>query len=96
MEAGKTGRKWTPGPWAISTENDVCTQIDGEHHAICTDQFCYSPDDEKKANAHLIAAAPDLYEALDKVNRWFNGAETEIGMILRDAVIALRKARGEV
>lgn len=88
-------RKWTPGPWSISTENDVCAQIDGEYHAVCTDQFCYAPASEQKANAHLIAAAPDLYEALDKVNRWFNGSENELGMILREAVAALAKARGE-
>ncbi|MEQ3644793.1 MAG: hypothetical protein ABNH17_05460 [Paracoccus sp. (in: a-proteobacteria)] len=102
-------RKWTPGPWAIDFSsiiskadalpagrvhgygcgNDFVADLnDGEYHE-------YTDRDEQDANAHLIAAAPDLYEALDKVNRWFNGAETEIGMILREANVALKKARGQ-
>ena len=88
-------RKWTPGPWTISTENDVCTQIDGEYHAVCTDQFCYSSDDEKKANAHLIAAAPDLYEALQVMVDYCNaecGSKIYPG---HQANQALAKARGE-
>ena len=50
----------TPGPWAISGENRVCRQIDGEHHAICTDQYCYAPEPEKEVNARAIALLPDL------------------------------------
>lgn len=55
---------FTPGPWVINSDNEVCTQIDGEFHAICTDQFCFAPMREKQANARLIAAAPELLGAL--------------------------------
>ncbi len=55
---------FTPGPWSIIADNEVCTQIDGEFHAICTDQFCYAPAHEKRANAFLISAAPDMFKAL--------------------------------
>lgn len=55
---------FTPGPWSINADNEVCTQIDGEFHAICTDQFCYAPAHEKRANAFLIQAAPDMFKAL--------------------------------
>ena len=59
----------TPGPWSLNAENAVCNQIDGEHHAICTDQFCYAP--ERDANARFIAAArqdvPALLAALKAV-----------------------------
>jgi hypothetical protein len=64
---------WTPGPWKAHLnfrgENgspDVW-QIDDEHDAVCTTQFCYAQNTE--ANARLIAAAPDLYEALREAKR---------------------------
>ncbi len=54
----------TPGPWTADLNfvgergcPDVW-QINAEHHAICTTQFCYAQ--ETAANARLIAAAPDL------------------------------------
>ena len=50
----------TPGPWRRNLENTVCNQIDGEHHAICTDQFCYAPEDQQDANAEAIALMPAL------------------------------------
>ena len=50
----------TPGPWRRNLENTVCNQIDGDHHAICTDQFCYAPEDQQDANAEAIALMPAL------------------------------------
>ena len=66
--AGGAGQ--TPGPWEANFSfpgrdgiGDVW-QIDADGHAVCTTQFCYAPNTE--ANARLIAAAPDLLEALLK------------------------------
>ena len=57
----------TPGPWRRNLENTVCNQIDGEHHAICTDQFCYAPEDQQDANAEAISLMPALIrEVLDR------------------------------
>ena len=57
----------TPGPWRRNLENTVCNQIDGEHHAICTDQFCYAPEEQHDANAEAIALLPALIrEVLDR------------------------------
>ena len=57
----------TPGPWRRNIENTVCNQIDGEHHAICTDQFCYAPEEQQDANAEAIALLPALIrEVLDR------------------------------
>jgi hypothetical protein len=64
---------FTPGPWRAA-DNHGCRQIkakkSGEHkqgqwyyEVACTPGL--SDDDEDKANARLIAAAPDLHEALD-------------------------------
>lgn len=57
-----------PGLWGASFSfpgrdgiGDVW-QIDADGHAVCTTQFCYAPHTE--ANARLIAAAPELLEAL--------------------------------
>ena len=61
-------QKWTAGPWT-ATETirahdgfPACWQIDAEYHAVCTTQFCYSQETE--ANARLIAASPDMAEAI--------------------------------
>lgn len=57
----------TPGPWRRNLENTVCNQIDGEHHAICTDQFCYAPEDQQDANVEAILLMPALIrEVLDR------------------------------
>ncbi|WP_113132733.1 hypothetical protein [Rhizobiales bacterium] len=70
--------KHTPGPWAFDDDNAVMADV-GAH--ICTvsmaDDFPCIDDDEGdsrtnvdiecKANARLIAAAPDLLEALVEI-----------------------------
>lgn len=67
--------KWTPGPWSIESE----TSHNGEFAIIAPDGTHPDPwniaqtygsvghgeaEDEALANARLIAAAPDLAEAL--------------------------------
>jgi hypothetical protein len=64
---------FTPGPWAVSGTRDpsrgqrVAGTVAGETFTICyaeTPQQGGSPrHDMREGNAHLIAAAPDLYEA---------------------------------
>jgi hypothetical protein len=52
--------KHTPGPWSIRQESVWSVGTDHEMTALvygCTDE-------EEEANAHLIAAAPDLLGAL--------------------------------
>lgn len=48
-------------------------------------------DKEMLANAHLIAAAPVLYDALEKIVRDWDGEPED----MYDAWVALRLARGE-
>lgn len=76
--------KYTNGPWVV---NDVSVRKeDGSLLALV-----YSNGDgSMNANAHLIAAAPDLYEALDKCIGY-----VESDIIRRKALKALAKARGE-
>lgn len=93
----------TPGPWHITETH---------HHQT----FIYGPSDEpvlvdvnrrvptSAANARLIAAAPDLLDAMTTVERWFlkhsptapciDGID-RIHPMLEMAQKAIAKARGE-
>ena len=51
-------RPWTPGPWKISI---VC---DDHHDSYAIDN--QRMKDDYDINARLIAAAPELYEALEQ------------------------------
>lgn len=56
--------KHTPGPWYFSeisetTQPQISSELTGRTLAIC-----YENGGEERANAFLIAAAPDLLEAL--------------------------------
>ncbi len=53
---------YTKGEWEVTTNDSGLLHIEtkGTHIYI----GCILDDDRGKANAHLIAAAPDMYEAL--------------------------------
>lgn len=94
-----TERKWTPGDWYIDgyreTRDGGYVEVKSEKfHWVCsvTD---YS-DGTAKPNAHLIAAAPDLYEALEALVRDYDIGEMTDTPELDAANAALAKARGEV
>ena len=86
-------KKWTPGPWHVNKDR---------HHKnwLCDD---YGPIYLTLSNAHLIAAAPDLYEALEAAEEsiaTFIGVhgypmDSGAGDVLRQVSAALAKARGE-
>lgn len=84
-----TETKWTKGPW-FATKDDRGN----------VDDFCIGTEDYidkvatcSQCDAHLIAAAPDLYDALkyaaDPLCGWLHGEA------LSKANKALSKARGE-
>lgn len=74
-------KKFTPGPWNVSEFNCdeiVCSKkitspthdyMGRKFNAICNiddnEYIHYFDDEVKEANANLIAAAPDMYEALE-------------------------------
>lgn len=66
MTAQHTEGGFTPGPWSLDREAVTVT-------AANTGIICdiYGPACEwRDANARLIAAAPDLYEALRNMRHW--------------------------
>lgn len=90
------GFKGTPGPWKMEYSEvrgtpcvvSLSTWICGELQA---DNGSAIDDDESVANAHLIAAAPDLLEALQGVLRVANRKTVEFDA----ARAAVAKALGD-
>ena len=83
--------KHTPGPWqvrhadglfAIASEDGWIGTTDGDRD-----------ENAERANAHLIAAAPEMYQALLTIAVWPEGEPIE--RIQGIASAALDKARGE-
>lgn len=89
--------KFTHGPWNVVNEIPGFTMIGGKteddgkiHNAICE---VYQPEKNKQseANAKLIAAAPELLEALnealDQLESWNNESEDTFTMKrIREAI----------
>ena len=96
-----TDKKWTPGPWRVSDDGGfgfAVHSVDPTWDTVCE---CNYYD----GNAHLIAAAPDLYDALEKcveelesqLHDGFDGVwhESDFEKELSLYRAALAKARGE-
>lgn len=109
-----TETKFTPGPWHVPTgpfvgglsvetrADDYFIKCPGSGGAMSlTQTVCkldWSGTEEWEANAHLIAAAPEMYEALDDiVSSWSDTDNIDEDEYLRriSARAALAKARGE-
>ena len=89
----------TPGAWAVNPKAATNVEAGRRGVAACGGYFDNTSDGayavENEASAHLIAAAPDLYEALESlVDEVTNHGEAD-GAILDSARAALTKARGE-
>ena len=84
----------TPGPW--HTAGDQGVQIRSEKHQIA--KVWTMRGNEWKANARLIAAAPDLLEALRELVSQVQGYQDcngDKGFAVTDAIAAIAKATGE-
>ena len=90
----------TPGPWEIHPQFDSCYRdISAPNHiALARVVWRFEEEDRSpscEANAHLIAAAPELLEALEnllKVHEGEGGTQHHAGDMARAAIA---KARGE-
>ena len=102
-----TETKHTPGPWKAINMSWEYSMIIDEDAARIAQVFIRDEVDEetqdkfeeiKEANANLIAAAPDMYEALEcACDKYCIGYEGDSLVKCEDCIIrkALRKARGE-
>jgi len=96
--------KWTPGPWRADL-GETYRACDRQNQTVAWATFVFSSakatvrreSEEVAANARLIAAAPELAEALEALVEetadmltW--GCEPDV---IRNARAALAKAKGE-
>ena len=97
--------KHTPGPWVVRTiDQSLATVETQDGRYIIGNAGQLRADDwktghiERRANARLIAAAPELLEALQKMLPELRGlsivSDTAAEM-LREAEAAIAKATGE-
>lgn len=93
--------KWTPGPWTIDGPPDNQIVWSGPEERVCFLAHSNGHNEERDvATGHLIAAAPDLAEALEALMRQALQSPdlraTEWGQeALELARAALRRAKGE-
>ena len=90
--------KFTPGPWLVLHEGSSEVSVQADKKCICSLNYDPLPKEEVKkhlANANLIAAAPEMYDALKSVciSCQLRDHETDCGRCAIGA--AIRKARGE-
>jgi len=62
--------------------------------ALC-DRLPWDSKKERLANAHLIAAAPMLYDACDLVQRAWAGDGVDMATAIDSCLLALAKAEGK-
>lgn len=98
--------KFTPGPWRVPRFNDGCAVVASKKHKGHRITITYQAgdsvsEDEQRANARLIAAAPDMLETLSSIKGMIEncaGAPTDPSslpqMVLALATKTLAKAEG--
>lgn len=90
--------KWTTGPWEVEQDDEGSWAVlkSGSFVTFAFPTEC-GAGGSAKYNAHLIAAAPDLYEALEKVILVYHDDDLgdDLFEAIKEAMPALAKARGE-
>lgn len=91
--------KYTPGPWRVSYEHGTTQIRTANNESIMCDETYYPWVPKNDADWHLIAAAPDLLEALEwALDAWDTHNRTGDPMQgdwESDAIAAIVKAKGE-
>lgn len=97
-----TNQKHTPGPWhwhydgfnQISIYSDTQTKC-GSKAVVNHLSFYAGGEEEQKANACLIAAAPDLLEACELALEFVDPKNPNILRLVDKLHAAIAKAKGE-
>lgn len=94
---------FTPGPWAVRRDEFIEANTPKGHPyygRIPRTEILESDSyPTKLADLHLCAAAPELYEALNRFAKWFDSEHAASHEMLLEnmevTLAALKKARGE-
>lgn len=90
--------KHTPGEWA-HTDGSIYSYGVGHGADIATvnTDSAHFTEDEAEANARLIAAAPELLEALQKISQMSDSGSHEQAMLQMKSIaqLAINKAIGD-
>lgn len=84
--------KHTPGPWRVSGVNSTDIEADS-NSTFWAWVSVDTPEEERKPNALLIAAAPDLLEALENLENDAGQIPDYAWQMVKSAI---RKAKGEI
>ena len=91
--------KHTPGPWQwFETEDGRARVNPADGGLVIAECSTRNPfDEEQRANARLISAAPELYEALERLIAVYQTSHSPVTRLScwQQAGAALSKARGE-
>ena len=98
--------KFTPGPWTANESESVLggnmlyiSQEEGAPYTEYYSDVCQTHEGEdldvQKANARLIAAAPDMYALLDEFSTLVMPTAGELYKMCDKATALLAKARGD-
>lgn len=92
---------FTPGPWATHlVDSTLVVDVDGREICETRRSGNYAEDYETmEANAHLIAAVPDLHEALLRAREEIRFLQAQANTAVGDSTVefiddVLRKANG--
>jgi hypothetical protein len=97
--------KHTPGPWKVVKTDDHISRpkdfrVDGPTYTANSCCGCSDTGNMVLADARLIAAAPELLDALNNfveffAPQYYTNSGAEFQKIRADALAAIAKARGE-
>lgn len=89
--------KWTPGPWFEGSKGIIGPRIESDDQSNgFLGAVCEVYGEKETFDAHLISAAPDLYEALKEyLGDWGENDTMDHIPGVKKARFALAKARGE-
>jgi hypothetical protein len=88
--------KHTPGPWLATVTDTTCGgepaiwEITDKHGGVIAEDISYNP-----ANANLIASAPDMLDALQRIESSLEHEPEIYSDILSVARAAIAKAIGK-
>lgn len=87
----------TPGPWFASRKYEVGPRSDADDQSFgMIVPLAYAYGVNREANARLIAAAPDLLEALGELMEWEEEIAADLGVHTSSAKPMLAKARAAI